>query len=125
MGIRVVHKGNFNKTERFFNRMRHREYLNILAKYGEEGVRVLSDNTPADTGKTASSWEYGIEQSDGKTTLFWTNSNENEGTSIAILLIYGHAGMNGSYVQGIDFVSPAIQPVFKQIANEAWREIRR
>ncbi len=123
--IKVNHKGNFNKTERFFNRALKRNYLNILAKYGEMGVQALKDATPTSSGKTAESWDFGIERGNGLVTLYWTNSNENNGVNIAILLIYGHALQNGGYVQGNDFVSPALRPIFQRIAQESWKEVVR
>ena len=123
--IRFKHKGDFSKTEKFFNRMLRRDYRNILSKYGRMGVDALRNATPSSSGKTAESWDYGIEEGDGKVTLYWTNSNENKGVNIAILLIYGHALPNGAYVQGIDFVTPALQPIFRQIANESWKEVVR
>ena len=123
--ISFTHKGNFNKTERFFNRMLRQDYLNILDVYGRKGVEVLSRATPSDSGKTAKSWGYGIDKGNGKVTLYWTNSNENKGVNIAILLIYGHALRNGSYVEGVDFVSPALRPIFEDIANQCWKEVLR
>lgn len=123
--IKFNHKGNFNKTERFFNRALKRNYLNILAKYGQLGVNALKQATPSNSGKTAESWDFGIEKEKGKVTLYWTNSNENNGVNIAILLIYGHALRNGSYIQGIDFVTPALRPIFQQIADESWKEVIR
>ena len=123
--IKFKHKGNFNKTERFLNRVLKQDYMNILAKYGQMGVNALAQATPSDSGKTASSWNFGIERSDGKVTLYWTNSNENDGVNIAILLIYGHALQNGSYIQGIDFIDPVMRPIFTQIANESWKEVVR
>lgn len=123
--ITFKHKGDFNKTEQFFNRVLRRDYLNILSKYGQMGVAALRDATPSSSGKTADSWDYGIENGNGKVTLYWTNSNENKGVNIAILLIYGHALPNGSYVQGIDFVTPALRPIFYQIAQESWKEVVR
>lgn len=123
--ITFNHKGNFNKTEKFFNRVLKRDYLNILSKYGEIGVKALREATPSSSGKTAESWDYGIQKDIGKVTLYWTNSNENKGVNIAILLIYGHALPNGSYVQGIDFVTPALRPIFESIAKESWKEVVR
>ena len=123
--ITFKHKGNFNKTERFFNRALRRDYLNILEKYGQMGVEALRKATPSSSGKTAESWDFGIEEGNGKVTLYWTNSNENNGVNIAILLIYGHALPNGAYVQGNDFVSPALRPIFEQIANQSWKEVIR
>lgn len=123
--IKIKHKGNFNNAERFFNRVLKREYLNILDNYGKMGVDALRQATPSVSGKTADSWNYGIEEGNGTVTLYWTNSNENQGVNIAILLIYGHGLQNGSYVQGIDFVNPAMRPIFEKIADESWKEVTR
>ena len=123
--IKVKHKGNFNKTERFFNRVLKREYLNILERYGQAGVEALRNATPSASGKTADSWEFGIEEGKGMVTLYWTNTNENQGVNIAILLIYGHGLQNGGYVEGIDFVNPAMRPIFEKIADESWKEVTR
>lgn len=123
--IKFNHKGNFNKAEKFFNRVLRRDYLNILDRYGQRGVEILQQVTPTDSGTTADSWNYGIEQGDGKVTVYWTNSNENDGVNIAILLMYGHATQNGSYIQGFDFVNPALRPIFKQMAYESWKEVTR
>lgn len=121
--LKIKHKGSFNNTEKFFNHVLHRDYLNILAEYGKKGVEALASNTPAQSGKTADSWDFGIDADNGKVTLYWTNSNENEGVNIAILLIYGHGTQNGSYVEGIDFVSPVMKPIFDQIARETWDRV--
>lgn len=121
--FKVNHKGNFSNTEKFFNRVLKKNYLNILDEYGKLGVEALSMNTPADSGETANSWDYGIDKGDGTVTLYWINNNENQGVNIALLLIYGHGTQNGSYVEGIDFVSPAIQPIFEQMANETWDRV--
>lgn len=121
--IKIKHKGDFSNTEKFMNRVLKRDYLNILAEYGKRGVNALSANTPAQSGKTADSWDYGIDVENGKVTLYWTNSNENEGVNIAILLIYGHGTQNGSYVQGINFVDPVMQPLFDQMARETWDRV--
>ena len=126
MSKRLVHvkqKGNFNRVEQFMNRALKRDYLNILTQYGQAGVAALAANTPTDTGKTAASWEYGIERGDGKTTIFWYNTNEKDGSNIAILLIYGHAAQNGSYVEGHDFANPAMRPIFEEMANRIWNDV--
>lgn len=123
--IKIKHKGNFNKAERFFNRVLKRDYLNILEHYGQMGVQALRSATPSESGKTADSWDFGIEEGKGTVTLYWTNSNENKGVNIAILLIYGHGLQNGSYVQGVDFVNPAMRPIFEKIADESWKEVTR
>ncbi len=123
--IKIKHKGNFNNAEKFFNRVLKRDYLNILGRYGDAGVRALRNATPSASGKTAESWDFGIEEGNGTVTLYWSNSNENEGVNIAILLIYGHGLQNGTYVEGIDFVDPAMRPIFEQLANECWKEVTR
>jgi len=123
--IKVKHKGSFNKTEQFFNRALRRDYLNILAQYGREGVQILSDATPGDSGKTASCWNFEIEQNGGNVILAFTNSNENQGVNIVKLIIYGHGLWNGGYVEGNDFVTPAIQPLLSDLANRAWREVTK
>ena len=121
--IKVRHKGNFNKAERFFNRVLRKNYLNILDKYGQIGVEALRQATPSDSGTTADSWSYGITEGNGKVTLYWSNSNVKDGVCIAVLLLYGHAMPNGSYVEGIDFVNPTMRPIFLDIANQSWKEV--
>lgn len=123
--IKIKHKGNFNNAERFFNRVLKKDYLNILEKYGEMGVAVLRGVTPSESGKTADSWSFGIEEGKGTVTLYWSNSNENNGVNIAVLLIYGHGLQNGGYVQGVDFVNPAMRPIFDKIADESWKEVTK
>ena len=123
--IRVKHKGDFSKTTLFFEDVLKRKYLRKLQQFGEAGVKALSEATPKDSGKTAASWSYEIGQERGRTTIRWTNSNVNDGVNIAIILQYGHGTRNGGYVQGRDYINPAIAPIFDQIANEAWNEIIR
>lgn len=123
--LKVNKKGDFNALERFFNNLRRREYLNIIADHANEGIRALEAATPEDSGDTAKSWGYKIQDADGRTTLTFTNSNENNGCNVAILLIYGHATRNGRYVEGVDFVTPALQPVFQDIADKLWEEVRK
>ena len=121
--IRFNHRGGFGKTERFLNLLRGQKYLNVLHKYGQEGVRALASATPVGSGKTASSWTYKIEQTKTRTTIFWTNTNTNDGANIALLLQYGHGTGTGGFVRGIDYINPAMAPIFEQIAREAWREV--
>ena len=123
--IKIKHKGNFNNAEKFFNRVLRRDYLNILDRYGKMGVDVLRAATPSDSGRTADSWDFGIEEGNGTITLYWSNSNENDGVNIAVLLIYGHGLQNGGYVEGVDFVNPAMRPIFENIANECWKEVTK
>lgn len=117
------HRGNFNKLEKFLNKVADKSYLNVLDKYGQMGVQALSAATPVDSGATASSWTYEIEGGSGTTTISWLNTNENKGVNIAVILQYGHGTGTGGYVQGRDYINPAMRPVFDEIAEQAWREV--
>ena len=121
--IRFKHRGNFNKTERFLNRMKKKEYLKVLNRYGSIGVAALAGATPTKTGQTASSWTYEVELGSGESKITFLNNNVNKGVNIAIILQYGHGTGTGGYVAGRDYINPAIQPVFDRIANEAWKEV--
>src|SRR6056297_1918661 len=105
------HKGNFNKTKKFLNRLKKGDYIKNLERYAMEGVTALSQATPKDTAETANAWDYEIVTEKGVTSLYWTNSNVEDGVPIVILLQYGHATKNGGYVKGYDFINPAIQPI--------------
>jgi len=121
--IRFKHRGNFRKTTRFFNFIMGRSYLNMLDQYGREGVQALAAATPVDSGETAASWTYEIERTDTVTRIAWINTNQNQNVLIAILIQYGHGTATGGYVQGRDFINPAIQPVFDKIADSVWKEV--
>lgn len=121
--IKIKHRGNFNRTERFFMKISKGYYLQILEKYGKAGVEALANSTPKDTGKTASSWSYKIEETGHGYAICWENSNVNNHVNIAVILQYGHGTRNGGYVRGIDYIAPALQPIFNGIANEAWKEV--
>lgn len=123
--IKITQKGDFSKTERFFNRLLRKNYLNIIADYANRGIEALKQATPENTGKTADSWSYEIVKGKGKTTLYFTNSNVQNGCNVAILLIYGHGTRNGGYVQGNDFVTPALRPIFQDLADKIWREVTK
>lgn len=123
--ISVKHKGSFKNTEKFFDRALKRDYIRILRQYGETGVDLLRNATPKDSGITAESWKYHIEEEDGTVSVVWTNDHENKGINIAILIIYGHGLHNGGYVQGNDFVTPAIRPLMSTMANQVWREVTK
>lgn len=96
-----------------------------LDKYGREGVAALASATPVDTGLTAHSWKYEIQQKKDSVTISFSNTNIQNGVPIAIILQYGHATRNGGWVQGRDYINPAIQPIFDKIANEAWKEVTK
>lgn len=122
--ISFVHKGNFDSTQKMLFKLRSKSFFKALDSYGERGVKALASVTPTDTGKTASSWGYEIVNNDKNVSIIWTNSNaDNNGTPIAILLQYGHATGSGGYVQGYDYINPAIRPIFEEIENGVWNEI--
>lgn len=121
--IKVTQRGSFANIERLLARSRQTKIRSILEKYGSLGVTALSNATPVDSGLTSGSWYYEIIERPGYHSVVWHNRNVESGTSIAILLQYGHATRNGGYVQGRDYVNPAIQPVFDQLAADAWKEV--
>ena len=121
--ISIHHKGDFKKSIKFLNSITDIPIKSILEKYGNMGVSALAAATPVDTGKTAASWTYEIEMNKDSYVITWLNTNVNKHVNIALILQYGHATRNGGYVSGRDYINPAIQPVFDQIAAEAWREV--
>lgn len=123
--IRFRQKGNFRKLNNFLERIKEILKKGELDKYGKEGVEALSSATPIDTGKTANSWYYQIERKDGMLSISFYNSNINDGVPIAVILQYGHGTRNGGWVEGRDYINPAIQPIFDKIANDAWEEVTR
>ena len=123
--ITITQKGSFDKTERYLRRLKEEERLAVLSRYGSLGVAALSNATPTDSGKTATSWYYTIKQRKGYYSIRWHNSNERNGIPIAVLIQYGHGTGTGGYVQGRDYIMPAIRPIFDQIAAEAWREVTK
>lgn len=118
-------KGDFKKFNSYLERLEEVIKMGKLNKYGEEGVSALASATPVDTGLTASSWQYKINRQKGSVSISFENTNVNNGECIAILLQYGHGTRNGGYVQGRDYINPAIQPLFDRIAEEAWKEVTR
>ena len=118
-------KGDFSKLTRFLERAKESVKIGDLDKYGREGVAALSSATPINSGKTANSWSYEITNKDGSVTITFNNSNIQNGVPIAIILQYGHGTRNGGWVQGRDYINPAIQPVFDEIVDKAWREVTK
>lgn len=123
--ISITSKGDFNKTERFLNSVANANYLKVLNKYGQDGVNALASATPVDSGETKNSWSYEIKRYKGGAKIVWNNTNIVSGVPIAIILQYGHGTGNGGYVEGRDYINPAIKPIFDKIANEAWEEVTR
>jgi len=117
-------KGNFKKTRKFLKRCSNLQLDDLLDQYGKEGVEALARATPKDTGKTAASWNYAVHKSDGRITITWSNSNIVDGVPIAVILQYGHGTRNGGYVEGVDYINPAMRPIFERIAQRAWGEVR-
>ena len=123
MRVKFEVSGGFTKTERFLNRMKRREYLNVLDEFGRDGVQALRNATPVDSGATAEAWDYEIKRTRNYTEIVWTNSNINDGVPIAVILQYGHGTGTGGYVQGRDYINPAIRPIFDKIAEKAWKVV--
>ena len=121
--VEFKQKGDFAKLNRYLERMREVAKIGDLDKYGKEGVAALSAATPIDTGKTANSWSYKINRQNGSVSIDFYNSNFSNGVPIAIILQQGHATNNGGWVQGRDYINPAIQPIFDKIAKNAWKEV--
>ena len=121
--IRITSKGDFNNTFRFLNKMSKFQINKILEKYGQMGVKALRSATPIDSGKTAECWGYEISVGKEGATIHWTNSNQNNGVYIAVILQYGHGTGTGGYGQGVDYINRAIRPAFDKIAEEAWMEV--
>lgn len=122
--ITFKQKGNFNKTNSYFQRLLGVAKLSKLDKYGKEGVEALKAATPADTGKTANSWTYEIERNKDGAVIYWSNTNINDGVPIALILQYGHGTGGGGYVPGTDYINPAIRPVFKNASDDIGREMK-
>lgn len=123
--IRVTSRGSFDKALTFLNRMQRREEFFGLEKYGPIGVAALQAATPEESGETANSWYYEIVDRPGYFSIHWLNSHvvEPGNIPVAVLIQYGHATRNGGYVQGIDYINPALQPIFDQIAEDMWKEV--
>lgn len=118
-------KGDFSKLTNYLERLKGILKLSCLDKYGKQGVSALASATPIDSGKTAASWSYEIKRSGSSANIIFHNSNINQGVPIAIILQYGHGTGTGGYVQGRDYINPAIQPLFDKIAEEAWAEVKQ
>lgn len=123
--ITITQKGSFVNSERYLARLKSAQLYASLNKYGTIGVNALSNATPKESGETAGSWSYTIIQSSGYYSIRWHNSHIVDGVPIAVILQYGHGTGTGGYVQGRDYINPAIRPIFDQMAAEAWREVTR
>ncbi len=124
--ISVQVKGSFKNMNSFLQRMQRREQFRGLERYGARGVSALRDATPKESSETANSWYYEIIDKPGYFAIHWLNSHvDTKGVPIAVLLQYGHATRNGGFVEGEDYINPAIRPIFDQIANDMWKEVTK
>lgn len=123
--IVIKHKGDFSKLTSYLERKKNLNHKGLLDKYGRAGVSALVSATPVDTGLTASSWYYEVTNENGVATITFNNKNVKDGVPIAIILQYGHGTRNGGWVQGRDYINPAVQPIFDKIVEDAWKEVTK
>lgn len=123
--FKVTHSGSFKNTEKFLRTATKRRHLGWLDGYGIRGVDALSNATPKDTRETSKRWRYEIRETRGEITISWFNDNVQDRVPIVILIQYGHATRNGGYVQGRDFINPAMQPLFDKMTDEIWKRVTR
>lgn len=122
--ISVRSKGSYDKTSKYLTKMSNHNAFKNLSKYAQEGVDALSAATPKDSGTTAESWTYEIEDTGHSVAIYWINTNANQNVNIALILQYGHGTGTGGYVQGIDYINPAMRPVFDKIQESVEKELR-
>lgn len=125
MKVKFTVKGDWNNSMKFLKKISSKKFYQNIERYAQKGVEALARATPVDTGKTASSWGYEITDTGDTLQISWTNSNIVNYVPIAIILQYGHATRNGGWVEGRDYINPAIQPIFDEILKDVWREITR
>ena len=118
-------KGDFSKLSRYLEKVKEAAKVGVLDKYGQAGVAALSSATPVESGLTSQSWYYEIEHTKSSAVIRFLNSNVNKGVPIAIILQYGHGTGTGGWVEGRDYINPAIQPIFDNIAEDAWKEVTK
>lgn len=123
--IAFRHKGDFDKTTAFLMAAGRGDYLKGLERYGELGVELLKKATPRKTGKTADSWNYSIEKTNNGISINWNNSNVNKGVNVAILIQYGHATPQGYFIEGVDYINPALKPLFDTLGKKLWEEVTK
>lgn len=121
--ITFKHRGNFKSTEKYLKRLRKYDPTRVFKRYGQMGVDALASATPVESGTTSKSWGYKIIDNKDYCGIAWTNSNVVDGVQVAIVLQYGHATKTGGFVQGVDYINPAIRPVFDEIADAIWKEV--
>ena len=122
--ITVNSGGSFDNIDKFINAMKREDAFRFLDAFGRQGVEALANSTPVDTGITSNSWDYEIQKSKGRYSIVWTNDNTIDGVPVAIFIQYGHATKNGGWVEGRDFINPAIRPLFDKIAQQVWERVK-
>lgn len=123
--IKFTHKGDFRKTSNFLKRLGNGDCYQGLDALAQQGVMALMEATPKDTGLTAASWSYSIKKTKDKVTIVWNNSNVNDGVSVAALIQYGHGTPQGVYIEGVDYINPALKPIFERLGSRVWEEVTR
>lgn len=123
--LTIKESGDYSKADTFLKRLFRRDFASRLREYGERGVYELYKATPIQTGETAASWRYVIQREPGRIELSWVNDYAPNGVQVAVLIQYGHATRNGGWVEGIDYINPALAPIFEEIADELWKEVTR
>lgn len=121
--IRFTHKGDFSKTTKFLTRVTHTICRSDLERYAKKGVAALASATPVESGLTADSWTYEIISKKGSITINFINTNIQQNVPIAVIIQYGHGTGTGGWVEGRDYINPAIQPIFDEMINDIWREV--
>ena len=121
--ISFKQKGGWKKTSKFLKKLGEGDYYQGLDAIAKEGVEALSEATPKATGKTAASWSYTIKRTKDKTYIYWSNSNVVDGVNVAMLIQNGHGTKEGVYIEGIDYINPAIKPIFDEISEKIWKEV--
>lgn len=119
----ITSSGSTKRTQAFLSKMAHSNLLAEIAPYAAQGVAALAATTPKESGLTASSWSYEVEVDAEHAAIYWTNSHENEGVNIAVIIQYGHATGTGGYITGIDYINPTMLPIFEQIAENIWKKV--
>ena len=121
--ITITAKGDYKQTKKFLRKISKQSFLKGLERYGDTGVRALSSATPVESGATAASWAYDIQTTKNTLSIVWYNTNIVSGVPVAVLIQYGHGTGTGGYVQGIDYINPALKPIFDEILDKVWKEV--
>jgi len=122
--IHATSQGSFAKTTAFLETMQSGRIFNVLDRYGRIGVGLLASATPIDTGETSESWGYQVSHTKNTHSISWFNTNREDGVNVAVILQYGHGTGTGGYVEGKDYINPALRPLFDKILDDIWRQVK-